>query len=116
MNRLLYFLLVLVTAIASLYFTWPWYLIGMLALVLAIPFSMRRRAGFWFAFLAVFFVYSGYLTYLQLQNDGVLANRMGTLFQVGSGWAVVAIAAFFGALTAGLGGWTGTNLRKIRWK
>jgi hypothetical protein len=116
MNRLLYFLLVVLATVAALYFNWPWYSIGLLALLLAVPFRMRRRGGFWFAYLAGLFVYGGYLTYLELQNDGILANRMGVLFQVGSGWTVAAIAAFFGALTTGLGGWTGVNLRKALWK
>lgn len=113
MNRFFVFLLLLLAAIVCLFFALPWYSIGLLALLIALPFRMRRRSGFWFPFLAALFVYGSYLTLIQFRNDGLLADRIGELFQVGSGWTMVAISAFFGAITAGLGGWTGVCLRKV---
>lgn len=112
MNRFFYFILVLGAAVSSLYFRWPWYLIAIIALVASLPFRLRRRSGFWFAFVAVFFVWGTYLTYIQFSNDGLLANRFGQLFGVGNGWTILAISAFWGAFTGGLGGWAGVCLRK----
>lgn len=112
MNRLLFFLIILTISIFSLYYRWPWYSVAIIALLASLPFRLRRRSGFWFAFLAALFVWGGYLTYVQFSNDGILANRMGQLFTVGGGWTMIAISTFWGALTGGLGGWTGVCLRK----
>ena len=112
MNRFFYFILVLGAAVLSLYFRWPWFIIAIIALVVSLPFRLRRRSGFWFAFVAVLFVWGTYLTYIQFSNDGILADRVGQLFTVGNGSTMVAISAFWGALTGGLGGWTGVCLRK----
>lgn len=112
MNRLILFLITLIGGCLALKFTWPWWSIALIALVVGGLISVRRRAGFWFAFLAGLFSWGGYVTYLQLTNDGILAQRMATLFQVGSGWSVVFVTACWGGLTAGLGGWTGVNVRK----
>lgn len=112
MNRFFYLILLFAIVIASLTFTLPWWTIGALAFLVALPFRLRRRSGFWFPFIATLFVYGAYLTYVQIRNEGIMADRMGELFQVGSGWTMVIIAAFWGALTAGLGGWLGVCLRK----
>lgn len=112
MNRFFFFLLLMVACVVCLYLALPWYSIGLMALLIALPFRIRRRAGFWFPYLAALFVYGGYLTLIQFSNDGILANRVGELFQVGSGWTMVTIAACWGGLTAALGGWTGVCLRK----
>lgn len=112
MNRFFYFLLVLTASILCLCWNLPWYSIGLIALVVALPFRLRRRSGFWFAYLSGLFVWGAYLTYVQFSNDGIMANRIGTLFSVGNGWVMVAISALWGGITAGLGGWTGVCLRK----
>ncbi|MEL6275475.1 MAG: hypothetical protein AAFU03_10275, partial [Bacteroidota bacterium] len=96
----------------ALYLQWPWYTIAIIALIIGVIVRIRRRAGFWFAFLAGLFVWGGYVTYVNLGNDGLMAQRMAALFGLGSGWWMVFVTAFWGGLTAGLGGWTGVNLRK----
>jgi hypothetical protein len=116
MNRLILFLITLIGGCLALKFAWPWWTIAVMALVVGTLITVRRRAGFWFAFLGGLFSWGGYVTYIQLTNDGILAERMAELFQLNNGWLVVFITAFWGALTAGLGGWTGVNLRKaLRW-
>ena len=112
MNRFFFFLLVLGAAVLSLYFRWPWFSIAIIALLASLPFRPRRRSGFWFSFLAVLFVWGSYLTYVQFSNDGILSARMGQLFTIGGGWTMIAVSAFWGAFTGGLGGWTGVCLRK----
>ncbi|PHI19117.1 hypothetical protein CEQ90_14485 [Lewinellaceae bacterium SD302] len=112
MNRFFYLILLFAAAIGSIAFSLPWYVIGLLAIVAALPFRLRRRSGFWFPYIATLFVYGTYLTYVQIRNEGIMADRMGELFQVGSGWIMVIIAAVWGAFTAGLGGWLGVCLRK----
>lgn len=113
MNRLFYFLLVGLGAALGLYLAWPWFYIAIVALAAAPFFRMRRRAGFWFAFLAALFVWGAYLSYISISNDGILADRMANLFQLPSGWLMIIVTSIWGAITAGLGGWTGTNLRKV---
>lgn len=113
MNRLLLFLLTLISGSLALFLQWPWYTIGCSALLLALVLPMRRRAGFWYAFWAGLFTWGGFVTYIHLSNDGRLAGRMAGLFQLGSGWWMVLITACWGAITAGLGGWTGVSLRKV---
>jgi len=112
MNRLLLFLLTLLGGGAAMYFSLPWFLIALVALVIGYVVRVRRRSGFWFSFLAGLFVWGGYAVYLQLINDGILAARMAGLFGLGSGWWMVITTGLWGGLTAGLGGWTGVNLRK----
>lgn len=112
MNRFFFFLIVLTGVILTLNFHWLWFIPALVALIGSLPLRLRRRSGFWFAFLAAFFTYGAYLTYVQFSNDGLLAGRLAQTFGVGSGWVVTAVAAVWGGLTAGLGGWCGVCLRK----
>ncbi|MEM9837068.1 MAG: hypothetical protein AAF828_11230 [Bacteroidota bacterium] len=112
MNRLLHFILTLIFGALALRYALPWWTIAIIALLIGVLVKVRRRAGFWYAFLAGMFVWGGYVTYVHLTNNGILAGRMANLFQLGNGWFMVIITGIWGGITAGLGGWTGVNLRK----
>ena len=104
------------TAIAS-YFAlmiMPWWipmLIGFL-LILALP--MRKN---WQSFLATglgaAICYTLATLWADQANDHILSRKMAVLFHLPSYPLMIAVTALIGFITAGLGGWTASALRRI---
>ena len=97
---------------AGLHFSWPWFAPAIVAGLAAGIAPVWRRGGFYYSFLAAFLVWGVYTGYLHFQSEGRLSDRLAVTFGVGSGWLLVILTAFFGGLTAGLGGWVGASIRR----
>ena len=50
--------------------------------------------------------------WIQIQNQGLLADKVATLFHLPGGWWLVAAAALVGGATAGIGALAGTRCRE----
>ncbi|TXF89368.1 hypothetical protein FUA23_10390 [Neolewinella aurantiaca] len=112
MYRFFYLLTVILITILCLYIGLAWWAHGLAALILALLFPVWKRSGFWLAFIAGVMVWGIYTSFLHLDSEGRLTDRLAVTFGVGNGWGLVLITALWGGITAGLGGWFGTSLRK----
>lgn len=112
MYRFFLLLAVIVSTIVCLWLQTAWYWPGIAALVLAVLLPVWRRGGFYFAFLGGLLVWGIYAGFLHFDSEGRLSDRLAITFGATSGWILVGVTALWGALTTGLGGWTGASLRR----
>ncbi len=91
----------------------PWYAILVSALIVAYFLDPGGWAGWWSGFLAGMFVWGGYALWLNLGNEGILAERVGALFGGLPGGALVLVSALLGALAGGSGALTGALARHL---
>lgn len=49
--------------------------------------------------------------WIDWRNGGVLSARIAPLFHLPGGWALIAVTALIGGVTAALGAWAGLRLR-----
>ena len=112
MYRFFLLLAVIASTILCLWLQTAWYWPGIAALVLAALLPVWRRGGFYFAFLGGLLVWGIYAGFLHFDSEGRLSDRLAVTFGATSGWMLVGVTALWGALTTGLGGWTGASLRR----
>ena len=91
----------------------PWYAILLIAFPFGILISVREWQSFLAGFLAGFMLWGINAGYMNLQNDGLLAGRMGELMGgMGPAW-MVALTALLGGLLAGMGSLCGNLGRAV---
>ncbi len=112
MYRFFLLLAVIASTILCLWLQTAWYWPGIAALILALLLPVWRRGGFYFAFLGGLLVWGIYAGFLHFDSEGRLSDRLAVTFGASSGWMLVGVTALWGALTTGLGGWTGASLRR----
>ena len=113
MYRLLFFVLVLAGTGLGLYLGAPWWFPALVAGVAAGVLPLWRRGSFWYALLAGILAWGTFVTYVHLQSEGRLSNRLAVTFGLDSGWWLVVVTALWGGLTAGLGAWFVTSVRRL---
>ncbi|WP_235296189.1 hypothetical protein [Portibacter marinus] len=90
----------------------PWWVVSMVAAVSA----FLLRSDFWligmFGFLAGFVLWGGYAMYIDIENQHLLANRIGVLFGGVSNIIPVIFTALIGGLLCMLGSMLGASLNK----
>lgn len=106
--RNLGYLLLFILLGTILHLIFDWYAIaiaGVLFGLLAPVSSAWKAVGL--GFLGGLLIWGGYSTYLDWQNEGLLATRFGiTLGGIGR-WGVLALTAFIASVFAALGSLTG---------
>lgn len=107
--RWIVILLPILTVITQLVL--PWYSLVLVGLLLGLFAHYRPTAAFGYGLLGGLLLWGGYAAFLNQQNSGVLAERMGQLFGGLPGFGMVLITAVLGGLFAGLATLTG-NLGK----
>lgn len=112
MYRFLYFLAVVAALIVCLYAGAAWWTAAVVGGALAVLFPVWRRGAFWYAWLAGVLVWGVYAGYIHMASEGRLTERLAVTFGMSSGWLLVGTTAVWGGLTAGLGGWFGSSLRR----
>jgi len=86
----------------------PWWLPALAAIIFG--YLLKDSSGwnvFLMGFLGLFLLWGGWSMYSNGVNDGLLASRIGELFQGLSGLALIAITALLGGVLGGLGGLVG---------
>ena len=106
---------ILVVAIATIILQTflPWYGAAGAAFVVGAAFNNKAALSFVAAFTAVFLVWLGYAFWLDTQNASVLSSKIAELFSVNKPLLLLLITAVLGGITGGLGGWAGSELRKL---
>lgn len=109
--------LALTTAAASWIFRLflPWWSIVLGGLLAGMLYPSRSGICFAGGFTGAALLWGGYAALINVQNNGLLAGKMGQLLGGMPGWALVLVTAFVGGLYGGLGALLGSALRKLFW-
>jgi hypothetical protein len=91
----------------------PWYSAAFAGLVAGLTFNSKALISFSAAFAGVFLVWLGYAFWLDTQNASVLSSKIAVLFSVNKPVLLLLITGIIGGITGGLGGWAGSELRKL---
>lgn len=105
-------LLVLAIACILIQSFTPWWssliIIGLFTAIMNTP-PIKALIFGAFILFAIWFAYAFYLNH---QNDGILSERVGVLFQGLTGFKLVLLTGIIGALTGGLSALTGSLFRR----
>jgi hypothetical protein len=102
MKKLLFALVLTFVAGNVLRFFLPWWSI-VFAGALAGWFWPAPGRVFLGAFLGGLLLWGGYACYADIQNVGILSDRIGQLFKGLSSWQLIAVTGLLGGIPAGLG-------------
>ena len=91
----------------------PWWTLALLAAVICFLLGIRPGIGFLTGFIAGLLLWSGMALWIDQANASLLSQQIGQLFNGLSTVGILLITGIFGALTGGLGGWTGSSLRAL---
>lgn len=80
----------------------PWWTLVLIGLVAGWWFRPTAGTGFLGGFLAGFLLWGALSIYLNWLNDGILAARIGILFQGVGSATLILVTGLFGGLLAGL--------------
>ena len=111
--KLLYTFLIIVilTIIAQMYL--PWYVVVLIAAIVAYISKVGPGKSFLVGFLAIALVWGLYACILSAANDGILAGKIGQLFGGLSASLLILITAGVGGLVGGMGALTGSLARRL---
>lgn len=106
-------LLIMLSAfIAGLYM--PWWSLAAVAFLVGVLIYQRGLFAFFAGFLALFILWGALALMINIENQGLLANKIANLLPLGgSALLLILITAILGALVAGLASLTGSLLRRI---
>jgi hypothetical protein len=104
-------LIALLSFIGGLFF--PWWTIAIAAFVVSALIPQRPLASFFTGFIALFLLWGGLATYIDVANHSILSTRVaGLVYLHGSSVALLMVTGFIGALVGGGGALTASFLRK----
>jgi len=91
----------------------PWWSIVFASAIVGAIFSKHAGSSFLYGFVGVLLLW-GFAAYrLDALNEGILSERMGTIFGEIGGVGMIGATAVLGGLLGGLGAMTGTLGRKM---
>jgi hypothetical protein len=91
----------------------PWWTIAIAAFVVSILIPQRPLVSFFAGFLALFLLWGGLATSIDMANNSILSARVAGILPLhGSSIALILVTAFVGALVGGGGSLTAAFLRK----
>jgi membrane protein implicated in regulation of membrane protease activity len=104
-------LIVALSYIGGLFLDWWSVALATFLVALLIPFSAGRALIY--GFISVFLLWLALAFFQDVRNDHILANRVSEIFlKQRSPILIGIVSAFIGGLVAGMGGLTGSLLRK----
>jgi len=89
----------------------PWWMVSLIALTSAFLLRMNFWIGGMFGFLAGFILWGGFALFIDIENQHILSERIGLLFNGVSGIMLVIITGMLGGLLCFLGTLLGGALR-----
>src|ERR1700749_728873 len=91
----------------------PWWSIAIAAFVSVLVIPLASGRAFLAGFSGVFLLWFLLALWIDVKNQHILSGKIAEIFHLGaSSFAIILITAFIGALVGGLGGLTGSYLRK----
>ena len=105
-----FILTVLLSFAAALFL--PWWIISVMAFIVAVVIPLRPSASFFAGFIALFFLWAVQSFIIDFQNEHILATRVASILPLGGSYILlIFLTAFIGGLVAGLAALTGSFLR-----
>ena len=109
-----FFVALLLTALLSfagaLFF--PWWIIAVAAFIVSLTIQQKALTSFLAAFLALFILWAAQSSYIDNQNQHLLATKIASILPLGGSYiAVIIVAAFIGGLVAGMAALTASFVR-----
>jgi len=90
----------------------PWWSIALVAFLVALLIKQEIGWAYLSAFTAIFFLWGGLATVINIQNKGVLAQRIAQLFPLnGNAVYLLMLTAIVGGLVAGFAAMSGSSIR-----
>lgn len=112
MRPVLFLIFTIITGFIAQQFL-PWWIIAVMAAILSFIFDLKIGISFWAGFAAAALLWGGYAGYLNFQNEGILAERIGKLLGGLNGILLVLVTSLIGGIFGGLGALTGSLARKL---
>ena len=91
----------------------PWWSILIAGFIAGVSVNNKPWYSWWGGFLGASLLWGIYAIYLNYLNHGILATKMGQLFGNLPSSVIILLTALVGGIYGGLGGVTGSNLRKL---
>ncbi|AWV97736.1 hypothetical protein [Arcticibacterium luteifluviistationis] len=116
---MIYLIILIIGAILSVF--GPWWIVAPLAFIVCRWKAKSSKQAFGQSTLALITLWIGYMTYIYLNSDVNLVNKMmGVLTSSAAGFgtsvnliAIMAVTTILAIIVGGLGGLAGFNLKKI---
>jgi len=103
----------LLSFIAGLYF--PWWSIAIPAFLVALLVQQKAGMAFVSAFSALLLLWSGLAWWINVENENILAARIGELLGIGNNpFLLILITGAVGGLVAGFAAMSGSFLRSSK--
>jgi hypothetical protein len=101
-------LVITVSILAALaeYFA-PWWLIAVVAFVVALVAGLKPGQSFLMGFLGIALFWFVAALISDYANDHILANRMAKVFHLPGGILFILVSAIIGGIVGGLASWSG---------
>ena len=95
----------------------PWWSLAIVAFLVGVLIHQKAGMAFLSGFTALFLLWGGIAMIINMQNQGLLAEKVAQLLPLGgSSILLILITAFIGALVAGMASLSGNYLRSyVRW-
>lgn len=109
-----FFLVVLIIAMLSFAsgFVFPWWAIAPIAFIVTLIVPQKPGLSFLSAFLALFLLWGGLTSFIDVKNKHILAGKIGELFLgLQSHYLMILLSALTGGLVAGFSGLTAAFIR-----
>jgi hypothetical protein len=109
-----FFSVIIITALLSFAagFIFPWWAIAPVAFIIALAVPQKPGFAFLSAFLALFFLWGGLASYIDVKNKHILAGKLAELFfGKPSHYLLIALTSLAGGLVAGFSALTASLLR-----
>lgn len=107
----------IIALISMIIFTWlagfvlPWWNVALTSFIISVLIRQRPFPAFVCAFLAIFILWFGLAYSIDIHNDHILSEKMAMLvFKNNSSLLIIALSAFIGGITGGMGSLTGALL------
>ena len=88
-----------------------WWMVVVIAFVLALLFKQGMGKSALITFTTVFIVWLALALFINMGNESILSTRMGELFNIGS-IGIMIVSALIGGIASMLGALTGASLAK----
>ncbi|MBT8219817.1 MAG: hypothetical protein KJP00_08330 [Bacteroidia bacterium] len=112
MKNLVSILVLILTAFLFQYIG-PWWIAAIPALIVGYSNNTVSPAqSFALGFVAIFLLWAGQSFFINIQNEGILANKIGEIFNGLNATSIVCITGLIGGILGGLAAMTGRLFKR----
>ena len=91
----------------------PWWSLLIVCAIVCFLFRLNYGLGFLAGFLGIAILWAAVAIWIDVKNQSILSEQIGTLFGGISSMGIIAITAFLGGLIGGMGSLVGISARKV---